>query len=70
MLTALADLSSFASTNKLSKEALLAIGDINGDGEVTNADFSGPVELGGKQRQRQLVDCCYSKCFCRQFVRC
>ena len=45
MLTALADLSSFASTNKLSKEALLAIGDINGDGEVTNADFQALLNL-------------------------
>ena len=45
MLKALTDLSSFKTTNSLSSYDLLAIGDLNLDGAVTNADIQPLLDL-------------------------
>ena len=45
MLAALSDLNSYKSANSLSDTNLLAIGDINGDGNLNNADLQALLTL-------------------------
>jgi hypothetical protein len=48
MLTDLTDLSAYKISNNLDSNALLAIGDINGDGQITNADIQPMLDLVGQ----------------------
>ena len=49
MLKALSDLNSFQTTNSLSSYDLLAIGDLNQDGAVTNADIQPLLDFVASQ---------------------
>ena len=57
MLNALTNLPGYESTGGLSNADLLAIGDLNGDGKVTNADLQGLISLlnGGGGTGAQAV---------------
>jgi hypothetical protein len=45
LLTALTDLNTYASNHSLSPTQLAAIGDFDGDGQVTNRDIQGLLDL-------------------------
>ena len=45
MLTALTDLKDYQASNSMSDSQLLTIGDVNGDGKVTNADIQAELDL-------------------------
>ena len=53
MLSALADLKTYQAANQLTNDELLALADLNGDGQTTNADIQGLLALlSGGCRQR------------------